>query len=447
MGMIKWTGVAMALVASTPALAEPDFAAAIRADYKASGAALFDWFHRNPELSYKEVSTSARMAKELRSIPGIAVTEKVGGTGVVGVMKNGTGPVVLVRADMDGLPLEEKSGLPNASKARQVGIDGIESPVMHACGHDTHITALVATAKRLAAMKDRWSGTVVFVVQPAEERIGGARKMLDDGLYTRFPKPEYALAFHVDADEPTGKIVADPGIRSSSADSVDIIIHGVGSHGASPHQGKDPIVMGAEIVMALQTLVSREIDPHAPGVVTVGAFHSGSKHNIISDRADLQLTVRTDDEAVRKTLLDGIKRIAANVGRMNGLPENRLPEVKLSTESTPVNINDPALTERMRGVFARAFGGDVLISSPRTGMGAEDFAYFVQPEHKVPGFYFTVGGTPQAAIDAAKAGGPPVPGHHSPYFKVDAEAAVVLGATARTTAVLDLLGNRAVAAK
>ena len=446
MGMIKWAGVAMALSASTPALAEPDFAAAIRADYKASGAALFDWFHRNPELSYKEVSTSARMAQELRSIPGITVTEKVGGTGVVGVMKNGAGPVVLVRADMDGLPLEEKSGLPNASRVRQVGIDGIESPVMHACGHDTHITALVATARRLAAMKDRWSGTIVFVVQPAEERIGGARKMLDDGLYTRFPKPEYALAFHVDADEPTGKIAADPGIRSSSADSVDVIIHGVGAHGASPHQGKDPIVMGAEIVMALQTLVSREIDPHAPGVVTVGAFHSGSKHNIISDRAELQLTVRTDDEGVRKVLLDGIRRIAANVGRMNGLPENRLPEVKLSTESTPVTINDPALTERMRGVFARELGGDVLISSSRTGMGAEDFAYFVQAEHKVPGFYFVVGGTPKAAIDAAKAGGPPVAGHHSPYFKVDAEPAVVLGATAMTAAVLDLLGNKPVAA-
>jgi hippurate hydrolase len=446
MRLIKLTGIAATLLA-TPALAEPDHAAAVRADYQASGAALFDWFHRNPELSYKEVNTAARMAKELRSIPGIAVTEKVGGTGVVGVMKNGAGPVVLVRADMDGLPLEEKSGLTNASRVRQVGVDGIESPVMHACGHDTHITALVATAKRLAAMKDRWAGTVVFVVQPAEERIGGARKMLEDGLYTRFPKPEYALAFHVDADEPTGKIVAQPGIRSSSADSVDILIHGVGAHGASPHQGKDPIVMGAEIVMALQTLVSRDIDPLAPGVVTVGAFHSGSKHNIISDRAELQLTVRTDDEAVRKILLDGIKRIAANVGRMNGLPENRLPEVKLSTESTPVTINDAALTERMRGVFAREFGGDILIESRRTGMGAEDFAYFVQPQHKVTGFYFNVGGTPQAAFDAAKAGGPPVPGHHSPFFKIDAEAAVVLGATAMTTAVLELLGSKAVAAQ
>jgi hippurate hydrolase len=197
--------------------------------------------------------------------------------------------------------------------------------------------------------------------------------------------------------------------------------------------------MGAEIVMALQTLVSREISPLQPGVVTVGAFHSGSKHNIISDRAELQLTVRSDDEAVRKTLLDGIKRIAINVGRMNGLPENKLPEVKLSTEATPVTINDPKLTERLRGTFKKAFGEAAVLSQPRTGMGAEDFAYFIQPEHGVPGFYFSVGGTPQAAFDAAKAGGPPVPSHHSPLFKIDPEPSVRLGTEAMTVAVLDLL--------
>jgi amidohydrolase len=284
----------IALLAAFPAQAAPDFAPAIKADYDQQLAALFDWFHRHPELSYMETATAARMAKELRAIPGIDVTEKVGGTGVVGVMKNGDGPTVLVRADMDGLPLKEASGLANASTVVQNGSDGAASPVMHACGHDVHITSLVGTARRLAAMKDAWSGTVVFVVQPAEERIGGAKRMLEDGLYTRFPKPDYALAFHVDADTPTGTIVADPGISSSSSDSIDIVVHGVGAHGAAPHQGKDPIVMGAEIVMALQTLISREISPLAPGVVTVGAFHAGSKHNIISDRAELQLTVRSD---------------------------------------------------------------------------------------------------------------------------------------------------------
>ena len=435
----------LCVLIASPAIAASGLAPAVKADYDQRLGTLVDWFHRNPELSYMETKTAARMAKELRAIPGIQVTEKVGGTGVVGVMKNGVGPTVLVRADMDGLPLKEASGLANASTAVQVGIDGVASPVMHACGHDVHITSLVGTAMRLAAMKSEWRGTVVFVVQPAEERIGGARKMLEDGLYTRFPKPDYALAFHVSSAFPTGTLVADPGIRYSSSDSVDITIHGVGGHGAAPHQTKDPVVMGAEIVMALQTLVSREIAPLSPGVVTVGAFHAGSKHNIISDRATLQLTVRSDDEAVRKTLLDGIRRIAQNVGRMNGMPEDRLPEVALSVESTPVTINDAALTARMRTAFIAAFGADVVRSPPRMGMGAEDFAYFVQPESGVPGFYFNVGGTPQQAFDAAKAGGPPVPGHHSPLFKVEAEPSVRLGTEAMTVAVLDLLKPAAAA--
>ena len=433
----------LAAFAASPALAAPAFAPAVKADYEHRLGALFDWFHRNPELSYKETNTAARMAKELRSIPGIEVTEGVGGTGVVGVMRNGDGPTVLVRADMDGLPLKEASGLANASTVVQVGIDGVQSPVMHACGHDVHITAMIGTALRLAAMKEAWRGTVVFVVQPAEERIGGARKMLEDGLYTRFPKPDYALALHVDADSPTGTLIADPGIAASSSDSVDITIHGVGAHGAYPHQGKDPIVMGAEIVLALQTLVSREISPLTPGVVTVGAFHAGAKHNIISDRAELQLTVRSDDEAVRRTLLEGIGRIAQNVGRMNGMPEDRLPEVKVSIESTPVTLNDEALTARMRSALAVAFGAGALTSPPRTGMGAEDFAYFVQPEFGVPGFYFYVGGTPQSAFDAAKAGGAPVAGHHSPFFRIDPEPSVRLGTESMTVAVLELLGKGA----
>ena len=441
-------GLCVLLVGPAIAATDPSQAAlapAVKADYDKHLGGLFDWFHRNPELSYMETRTAARMAKELRAIPGIEVTEKVGGTGVVGVMKNGAGPTVLVRADMDGLPLKEASGLANASTVVQTGIDGVASPVMHACGHDVHITSLIGTALRLAAMKESWRGTVVFVVQPAEERIGGARRMLEDGLYTRFPKPDYALAFHVSTAAATGTIVADPGIRYSSSDSVDITIHGVGGHGAAPHQTRDPIVMGAEIVMALQTLVSREISPMSPGVVTVGAFHAGAKHNIISDRADLQLTVRSDDEAVRKTLLDGIKRIAQNVGRMNGMPEDRLPEVKVSVESTPVTINDAALTARMRTALIAAFGAETLKSPPRVGMGAEDFAYFVQQELGVPGFYFNVGGTPQQALDAAKAGGAPVPGHHSPLFKVDAEPSVRLGTEAMTVAVLDLLKPAAAA--
>lgn len=432
--------VAIGLLAS--ACAAPAAAAtlkqSVKADYDAYLGPLFVHFHRHPELSYVEHETAKRMAAELRKA-GAEVTSGVGGTGVVGVMRNGTGPTLLLRADMDGLPVKESSGLAYASTVTQKAHDGQVYPVMHACGHDTHITALVGTARRLAAMKDQWRGTVLFVVQPAEERIGGARAMVNDGLYTRFPKPDYALAFHVDADTPTGKMVVTPGLLYSSADTVDIIIHGVGAHGASPHRGKDPIVMGAQLVMALQTLVSRELAPLSPGVVTVGAFNSGLKHNIISDRAHLQLTVRSNEQAVRDQLIAGIRRIAAGVGRMNGLPEDKLPEVIVSEEQAPPTYNDAGLASRIGAAFAGEFGADTLLPYVQTDMGAEDFPAFVTPETGVKGLYFMVGGTPQAAFDAAKAGGPPVPSHHSPLFKIDPEASITLGTAAMVTATLELL--------
>jgi len=439
-GHARLAPLAAALAAlAAPAVAAPDFAPAVAQDYRGHLEALFLDFHRNPELSYRETRTAAIIARELRAA-GAEVTEGVGGTGVVGIMRNGEGPTVLVRADMDGLPVREQSGLPYASTARQTGIDNVEAPVMHACGHDVHITSLIGTARQLARLRDRWRGTIVLVAQPAEERIGGARAMIEDGLYTRFPKPEYALAFHVSADLPTGRVLVQPGLVASSADSVDILIHGVGTHGAYPHEGRDPIVMGAQIIMALQTLVSREISPLTPGVVTVGAFHAGLKHNIISDRAEMQLTVRSNDEAVRRTLLDGIRRIAANVGRMAGMAEDRLPEVRVSTESTAPTINDSAVAARVRAAMAAALPeGTMLDPMPQTGMGAEDFAYFVQPEHGVRGVYFSVGGTPQAAFDAARAGGPPVPSHHSPLFRISPEPSVRLGTEAMVVAVLDLM--------
>ncbi|WP_417592428.1 amidohydrolase [Parasphingorhabdus sp.] len=419
-----------------------DLAAAIAADYDKELKALFLDFHRNPELSYKETRTAAIIAKKWRDA-GFTVTEKVGGTGVVAVMENGEGPTLMLRADMDGLPLKEDSGLDYMSTAKQVSIDGEEKPVMHACGHDVHITSLIGTAHQMAAHKDQWSGTLMLIAQPAEERIGGAKLMMDDGLYTRFPKPDFALAFHVSADTPTGKLSVGEGISSSSSDSVDIIVHGVGAHGASPHRGKDPIVMGAEIIMALQTVVSREIAPLKPGVITVGSFHSGFKHNIISDKATMQLTVRSDDEDTRKKLLEGIKRIATNVGRMNGLPDDKLPEVLVSHESTPANYNDAALTRRVKGVFAARFGEEVFDNKPREGMGAEDFAYFVAPNSDVPGVYFSVGGTPQADFDREKAGGPPAPSHHSPFFKIAPRESVTLGTEAMTAAALELLAPKA----
>lgn len=430
--------LASSMLASSPLSAAPDYAASIKADYDKSLGALWDYFHRNPELSFKEVNTAARMAKELRAVPGMVVTEKVGGTGVVGVLKNGEGPVVLLRADMDGLPLQERSGLPNASKVRQVGIDGLEMPVMHACGHDVHITSMIGTARQLAALKDRWKGTILFIVQPAEERVGGAMAMMKDGLYTRFPKPDYALAFHVAANMPTGKIAAAEGIQYSSADSVDIKVFGVGTHGASPNLGRDPIYIASEIVVGLQSIISREKGPLEPGVITVGAFHGGTKHNIIPEQANLQVTVRANSRESRNMFIDAIRRVAINTARAHGVAEDKLPEVTVS-ETTPVTINDGPLARRLNAVLAEKLGPDVLIPFQQTNMGAEDFSYFVDPSYGVPGYYFAVGGSNPAWIEAAKNGGPPVAGHHSPLFKIDPEPSVRLGTEAMVTATLDLL--------
>ncbi|MGL6224903.1 MAG: amidohydrolase [Steroidobacteraceae bacterium] len=431
----------LALCASLPAAAKPDYAAAIAADYQRSLGALWDHFHRNPELSYRETKTAARMAQELRAIPGMKVTEGVGGTGVVAVLQNGDGPTVLVRADMDGLPLAERSGVANPSKVRQVGIDGVEAPVMHACGHAVHITSQLATARQLAALRERWRGTVVFVVQPAEERFGGAAAMLADGLYSRFPKPDYALASHVTSSLPTGTISASESVQYSSADNIDITVFGVGTHGAAPQAGRDPVYIASQIVVALQSLISREKGPLEPGVITVGAFHAGSKHNIISERADLQLTVRANSRATRDALIAGIERVARNTALALGVAEDRLPLVKI-VESTPPTLNDPALARRLNTALAAALGPGVVQPFEQTSMGAEDFTHCVEPSLGVPGYYFAVGGTPQAVMDAAAAGGPPLPPHHSPLFRIDPEPAVRTGAEAMVTAVLELLAPR-----
>jgi amidohydrolase len=431
------SGAAAAILAM-PVAAQPDYATDVKADYDKSLAALWDHFHRNPELSFREYKTGARMAQELRAIPGMVVTEKVGQTGVVGVLKNGEGPVVLVRADMDGLPVKERSGLANASTVTQVGVDGLEMPVMHACGHDVHITSMVGTARQMARMKDRWKGTIVFVVQPAEERVGGADAMVKDGLYTRFPKPDYALAFHVAAELETGKISASEGIQYSSADSVDIRVPGIATHGASPHLGRDPVYIASQIVVGLQSIISREKGPLDAGVITVGAFHAGTKHNIISEFADLQVTVRSNDQAVRDRLIASIERVAVGIGRANGLPEDKLPIVKV-IESTPVTVNDGALARRLNTAIGDALGKDVVVPFKQTGMGAEDFAFFIDPKFGIPGYYFAVGGTKPEWREAANNGGPQVSGHHSPLFKIDPEPSVRLGIEAMTAAVLDLL--------
>lgn len=409
----------------------------VSADYDQHLGALYEYFHRNPELSSMEAKTADRLAEELR-VAGFVVTEGVGGTGVVAMLENGPGPLVMMRADMDGLPVQEKSGLSYASKATQVDWDGHEVPVMHACGHDVHITSLVGTARIMAATRNTWSGTLMLVGQPAEERVGGAKGMMADNIWERFGQPDYALAFHVSSGVPTGKLVAVVGSPMSGADTVDIIVHGIGAHGASPHRGVDPVVLGSQIVLALQTIVSRELAPREAGVVTVGSFHAGTKHNIISDTAHLQLTVRNDNLETREILLAAIKRIAENMGRVAGLPDDLLPEVIVSDESVPPTMNDIELTRRLRAEWGRALGDDVFYDTKRKGMGAEDFSFFTIDPY-IPSTYFAVGGTPQADFDIEAAGGTAVPSHHSPLFKVNGEDSVELGVEATVIALRDLL--------
>ena len=415
-----------------------ELAKAVAKDYDSHLAGLFDHFHRNPELSYLEVKTAARLAKELRAA-GFEVTEKVGGTGVVAILKNGPGPLVMMRADMDGLPMQEKSGLANASTVTQKDMEGNLVPVAHSCGHDVHITSLVGTARRMAAEKGKWSGTLMLVGQPAEERIGGALAMMQDGLYRRFGKPDYALGFHVKADMATGKVFASEVSPYSGADTVEILVKGVGAHGASPHRGKDPIVLGSMIVVGLQTIVSRELSPREPGLITVGSFHGGTKANIIGDNARLQLTVRSESAATRKLLLDAIKRMAENTARAAGMAENELPEVKLVDHPTPPVLNNVELVRRLSTAWKRDIGPDAIGADEfREGMGSEDFPQFVTDPY-IPSVYFTVGGTAPEDIAAAKAGKLKLPSHHSPLFKVLPGPSVKTGVEATVVALQDLM--------
>ena len=435
--MIKRTICLAAVLISMPAFAS-DLSDAVKVDYDDHLADLFDHFHRNPELSTIENETARRMAMEL-SLAGFDVTEGVGGTGVVAMMENGDGPLVMMRADMDGLPVEEKSGLENASRAQQKDpITGNMVFTMHACGHDVHITSLVGTARHMAANKDEWTGTLMLLVQPAEERVLGARAMRDDDVWERFGKPDYALAFHVSSSGVAGVLNVQEGSPYAGADTVDIIIHGVGAHGASPHRGKDPIVLGSQIVLALQTLVARELSPRDPGVVTVGSFHSGTKHNIISDRAHLQLTVRNTSEETRKILLDGIVRIAENMGRVAGLPEDKLPEVIISNESVPPVVNNAPLVRRLRSAWVDGMGDAAVVDIPTKGMGAEDFPFFTQ-DPEIASVYWSIGGTPQEDFDIEAAGGPPVPSHHSPLFKISPEPSVTAGVESTVLALKALM--------
>ncbi len=420
----------------TPAQADP-LRDAITADLP-SLMEIYRDLHANPELSGEEVQTAAKLAAEARRL-GFDVTEKVGGTGVVAVMKNGDGPTVMIRADMDALPLVEKTGLPFASKVRAKTREGNDTGVMHACGHDTHMTGWVGTARQLVARKDEWSGTLVMILQPAEETGEGAKAMLEDGLYTRFPKPDYVMAFHDAAGAPAGFIGYSPGYALANVDSVDIEVRGVGGHGAYPHTTKDPIVVASRIVGALQTLVSREIDPQDPAVVTVGSFQAGFKHNIIPDKANLLLTVRSYSDETRAKLLDGIKRITKGEAVTAGLPEDRMPIIRVrDDEFTPSTYNSPEFTREMAKLFEARFGKQRVVES-KPVMGGEDFSRYRRADESIKSMIFWVGGVPMDEYLAAKKAGTKLPSLHSPLWAPDAEKVVATGAEALTAAALNIM--------
>ncbi|MBA3511985.1 MAG: amidohydrolase [Sphingomonas sp.] len=410
---------------------------AIKADMP-SLMALYRDLHANPELSMQETRTPSKLAPELKKL-GFTVTQKVGKTGVVAVMKNGPGPVLMLRADMDALPVVEQTGLPFASKVRAVARSGVETGVMHACGHDTHMSAFIGAARRLAAMKDQWSGTLVMILQPGEETGEGAKAMLDDGLYTRFPKPSHVLAFHDAAALPAGVIGVTPGYALANVDSVDISVRGVGGHGAYPHTTRDPIVLASRIVTTLQTLVSRENDPANPAVVTVGSFQAGAKHNIISDEAKLQLTVRSYTPEVRKLLLDGIRRIARGEAIAAGIPDDRMPVVTIrEAEYTPATYNTEKLSNRALELFTQHFGQQRAIKTPAV-MGGEDFSRYWLADKSIESLIFWVGGTPLDKWKAAGGNPQKLPSLHSPFWAPEADTVIATATEALTLAALDVL--------
>lgn len=436
-------GASMTVLAATPVHADAHMEAGgdgLRAAVMEDMPGLIELYqdlHANPELSFQEFETAAKLATRMRAL-GFEVTEGVGKTGVVAVMKNGDGPTVMLRADMDGLPVIEQTGLPYASKRTAVPATGVETGVMHACGHDTHMAAWIGAAQLLAERKGEWSGTLVMILQPAEEIGEGALAMLQDGLYERFPKPDYVLAFHDAAGAPAGFIGYSKGYALANVDSVDVVIPGIGGHGAYPHTTKDPVVIGSSIVMRLQTLVSREIDPLDSAVVTVGSFQAGSKHNIISDEARLQITVRSYSDETRAHLLDGIARIARGEAIAAGMPEDKLPVVTVQDPYTPSTYNAPEFTEQVMAGLQGRFAG--RIREVPSVMGGEDFGQFYRADPEtVESLIFWVGGVPIAEWEASQRGEVELPSLHSPFWAPDAPVVIATATEALTAATLDLM--------
>src|SRR5438477_4859294 len=410
--------------------------------------AIYKDIHSHPELSGHEERTALLIAKELRAA-GCQVTEHLGkyenaklkGYGVVGVMKNGDGPIVLVRTDMDALPVEEETGLPYASKTVAQNDEGKDVHVMHACGHDAHMAAFIGTARALAKLKNQWHGTIVFVAQPAEETGNGARALLKDGLYEKFGKPNFALGFHDKADLETGHVGVTEGYTYANVDSVDVTVRGLGGHGAYPHKTKDPIVLAAEMINEWQTIASRENNPFDPIVVTVGSIHGGTKHNIIPDEAKMQLTVRTYKPETREHVLAAIERIAKGCATAAGLSADKMPTVTLERDHfAPAMYNNPELTKRLVAAWKKTLG-DQNVEMVDATMGGEDFSeYSLLPEHSIPAVNFHVGAAEPAKLaESKKPGAAPLPTLHSSRFAPVPEPTIRTGVIAMTAAGVDLM--------
>jgi hippurate hydrolase len=405
----------------------------------------YQYLHAHPEISYQEENTAGLVAKELRKL-GFEVAERVGkygephrtSYGVVAVMRNGNGPTVLVRTDMDALPLEERTGLAYASTVKEKNDSGEEVRVMHACGHDVHMTSLLGTARMLSQMTDRWRGTLMLIAQPSEERGSGAKALLHDGLYARFPKPDYVLALHSHASLEAGKVGVCEGYALANVTSVDITVRGVGGHGAYPHTTKDPVVLASQIVLALQTIVSRENSPLDPAVVTVGSIHGGTKHNIIPDEVRLQVTVRSYKEEVRKKILASIERIVRGTAAAAGIPEDRAPLVKIDeSESIAATYNDPELTRRVAKVMETALGQENVVLVEPT-MAGEDFGYYSLGD-KIPLSLFWLGTVDPTKVEKSRKEGTQLPPLHSSLFAPLPGPTLRTGIKATTSVVLDLM--------
>ena len=402
--------------------------------------ALYKYLHANPELSWQEDKTADLLANKLEKLR-FDVSRGIGKKGVVAIYKNGEGPTLMIRADMDGLPVEEKTNLPYASKVRSINRSGIEVPVMHACGHDIHMAVLIGSANELIERSKEWSGTLIMILQPAEEVGQGSLAMLRDGLFEKFPRPDFNLALHVGSAGPAGSIGYHLGYSMANVDSVDIIVEGIGGHGANPHTAVDPIVLSSQIVLALQTIVSRKINPLEPAVVTVGSIHGGLKHNIIPDEVKLQLTLRSYSDDVRNKTISNINRIVRGQAIAAGLPNDKMPTVILKDEHTPALYNDPDFSNKVLDFIRNEIGPENVHEIPAV-MGGEDFGRFGRQEPKIPSFLFWLGGVSKDDWERYQKGEITLASNHSPFFAPIPQPTLSTGVSAITSSAIGLLQNK-----